>query len=109
MAGNVTIREYENMAVDARGYPVQVGQEPALAVQTKLTDGTSDPFTAFNALTKFILVKTDGIVSIAFGTSGGSTPTAVVKTNAGNCRLAADESLFFGVHPGQIMAAITDT
>lgn len=109
MAGNVTVHEYEKQALDSRGFPVPVGQEPALVTQTNLSDDTSDPFPAFNALTEFIMVKTDGIVSIRFGTSAGSTPVAVVKTNAGNLRMAADETLYFGVHGGQIMAIITDT
>ena len=109
MAGNVTVHEYLSMAMDGRGYPVPVGQEPAIATQTNLSDGTSDPFTAFDARTTFIMVKTDGIVSIRFGTSQGSTPVAVVKTTAGNLRMAADETLYFGVHGGQIMAIITDT
>ena len=109
MAGNVTVHEYETQAFDARGYPVPAGQEPAVATQTNLSDGTTDPFTAFNALTKFIMVKTDGVVSLAFGDKAGSTPTAVVKGSAGNMRMAADSTLYFGVVGGQIMAIISDT
>ncbi len=105
MAGNVTVHEYEKQAVDARGYPVPVGQEPALVTQTKLSDGSSDTFAAFNALTRFIMVKTDGIVSIAIGVA----PTAVVKASAGNFRMATDETLYIGVFGGQVMAIITDT
>ena len=109
MAGNVTVHEYINQAIDARGWPIPVGQGPAVATQTNLSDATSDPFAAFNTLTEFIMVKTDGIVSIRFGDAAGSTPTAVVKGTNGNLRLAADETIYFGVVPGQIMAIITDT
>ena len=108
-AGTITVHEYETMAQDARGYPVPVGQEPQLAAQTNLSDGTSDPFTAFNALTTFVMVKcVSGAVSIRFGDSLGSTPTAVVSGTAFNMKMVADETLYFGVHGGQIMAIITD-
>ncbi len=109
MAANVTVHEYEKMATDALGEPVPVGQEPSIAAQTKLADATSDPFTAFNALTTFVMVKAEGIVSIRFGDKAGSTPTAVVNGAAGNLRMAADETLYFGVVGGQVMAAIVDT
>ncbi len=108
-AGTITVHEYENMATDARGYPVPVGQEPALATQTNLSDGTTDPFTAFNTLTRFVMIKCDaGAVSIRFGDSAGSTPTAVASGAAGNCRIVADETIYFGVFGGQIMAIITN-
>ena len=105
MAQNVTIHEFSRQAVDARGYPVPVGQFPALAIQTKVSDATSDTFAAFNALTTFIMVKTEAVTSIAIGVA----PTAVIKAAAGNLRMAADETQYFGVIGGHIMAIITDT
>ena len=108
MAGNVTVHKYEKQAVDARGYPVPVGQEPAIVTQTNVSDGTSDPYPAFNALTTFIMVKTDAKVSLRFGNSSGSTPVAVKWGNAGALPMAADETLYFGVFGGQILAIIDD-
>ena len=103
MAGNVTIREYAELAVDDNGNVLQAGLEPAIATQFKLSDGTSDPFSVLNAKTRFVLISTDGAINwILDG-------TALTTANSGTGRLAADEKLFVGVRSGGLNAAGTRT
>jgi hypothetical protein len=99
------ISEYENMAQAANGYIVQAGQEPALAVQKLVNTGASAPSASFNARTRFVMVHTDSIMHIKFGSAAGADPTA---TNA-DTRMAAGETRFFGVVEGAKCAVILGT
>lgn len=102
----LTIQEYDDAAIGAMGWPIPVGNEPALVSQAFSYTGTSAQSAAFNASTKIIRVNTDGICNLKFG----SSPTALVKGNAaGGCRLAADQTEYFGVAGGDKVAAIVDT
>ena len=56
---------------------------------------------AFSGATKFIRVHTDVICSINIGFN----PTATAQ----NARLAANQTEYFGVWPGQQVAVITNT
>jgi len=79
----------------------QIAARPGVAAQTVAIGGSSTQSSAFNAQTKFIRVHTDAICSIAIG----SNPTATTS----NCRLAADQTEYFGVQPGDKIAVISNT
>ena len=84
------------------GQLVMAGLEPAVAIQTPVViGGGSLQSAAFNAETKFVRLHTDVICSVAFGTN----PTAT----ANSARLAANQTEFFGVNPGDKVAVITNT
>lgn len=104
------IAEFQGLGAPS-GNLQQSAQVPPVAQQTLAIGVGSVASNAFNARTQMIRVHTDAICSIAFGaaptTPGGtgSTPTA---TNT-NMRLAANQTEYFAVYPGQIMAVITNT
>lgn len=93
------ISEYDNVARDNIGM-VQAGQEPAIATQTVAIGVGSVQSGAFSAQTKFVRIHTDAICSVKFGVN----PTAA----ATDARLAANQTEFFGVRPGQKVAVITN-
>jgi hypothetical protein len=78
---------------------------PPLATQRVAIGGASTASAAFNAGTKFILLHTDAICSIAFNAIGGADPTAVATAQ----RMNANETRFYGVYPGCKVAVITNT
>lgn len=94
------ISEYDNVARDNIGM-VQAGQEPSIATQTVAIGAGSTQSAAFSANTKFVRIHTDAICSVKFG----ANPTAA----ATDARLAANQTEFFGVRPGQKVAVITNT
>lgn len=82
-------------------------QEPELASQKLGIGGSPVPSAPFQnspgktgSQTYLIRVHTDSICSILIGTN----PTA----SANNRRLAANQTEFFGVSPGQILSVITN-
>lgn len=85
----VTIREYEHVTAVSNGV-VQVGQEPALAVQKLSVNETSQLASAFNVRTRFIRVHTDVAVAIAFG----DDPEAVSGED-----MVGGQTEYFGVTP----------
>lgn len=82
-------------------FPVAGAFAPPIAEQTVGISGSSAPSAAFNTNTKFVRIHTDAICSIKFGAS----PTAA----ATNMRMAANQTEYFGVVPGQKVAVITNT
>lgn len=94
------VSEYAYMP-QQQGVLYQIGAEPAIAEQHFTVSGTSAQSAAFNANTRFVRIHTDGIVSLLFG----ANPTAVTTAK----RLAANQTEFFGVNPGDKVAAITNT
>jgi hypothetical protein len=96
------ISEFENpVTVDGTLPGIQLPQ-PALLDQTPVAiGGTSAQSAAFSAKTKAVMISTDAICSIAFG----SNPTATT----GNLRLPANTIISFGVIPGQRVAVISNT
>lgn len=93
------ISEFHDVAL-MNGLP-QIAQTPPAAQQTVAIGGASVQSAAFNALTRFVRVHTDAICSIRFG----SNPT-VVATDA---RLAANQTEYFGVNPGDKIAVISNS
>jgi hypothetical protein len=95
------IAEFTELASDARGGGMQAPPMPPRAQQTVAIGGASVQSSAFAKGTKFIRVHTDAICSIAVG----SNPTAT----ATQLRLAAGQTEYFGVHPDDKIAVITNT
>jgi hypothetical protein len=83
------------------GGNIQVAQGVPVAEQTVAIGGTSTQSSAFNAQTRFIRVHTDVICSIKIGTD----PTASTTT----ARMAADQTEYFAVQPGDKIAVRTNT
>lgn len=81
--------------------PLPLGQQPVIAEQTIAIGGASVQSAVFNAATRFVTVSTDAICSIKFGTD----PTATTDS----MRLAADQSVSFGVQAGLKVAVISNT
>jgi hypothetical protein len=77
------------------------GQYPAIAEQTISIGGASTQASPFNSNTTIIRVHTDAICSIEIGVS----PTATTS----KARLAANQTEYFGVSGGHIIAVISNT
>jgi hypothetical protein len=86
------------------GDEVSAARLPPIAEQRLVNTGGSVQSAPFNALTKFIRVHTDTVCSIVVG-APGSNPTAAVT----NLRLAGNQTEYFGVYPGGILAVIANT
>ncbi len=96
------IVEFTSTAIGARGQDVMSPQYPPIAKQAFITSsGTTQQSAAFTGATRYIQFHTDGICSIAIGTN----PIADVNYD----RVAANETRFVGVNPGDKLAVITNT
>ena len=95
------ISEYSFQRADYRGSIIPVGAEPAVTTQTVAIGGGSVASAAFQATTNFIRLHTDAICSVEFGTA----PTATTAS----ARMAAGQTEFFGVMPGNKVAVISNT
>jgi hypothetical protein len=83
-------------------FPVQGSAVPPLAEQTVAIGAGSVACTnAFRANTLFVRVIVDATCSIAFGTAPTATTT--------NMRMAANQTEYFAVSPGQRVAVITNS
>jgi hypothetical protein len=91
------ITEFANIARD-QGQGVQVTALPPVAEQTIAIGAASAQSSGFNAATSFIRTHADAVCSIAVGTN----PTAA----ATNARLAANQTEYFQVRPGDKIAVI---
>jgi hypothetical protein len=69
--------------------------------QTVAISGTSAQSSAFGSQTRAIRVHTDAICSILVG----ANPTATTS----NARMAADQTEYFSVQPGEKIAVISNT
>ena len=88
--------------MNARTHNGGMLQAPEMApvAEQKLTiSGGSAQSSAFNASTLCVRVHTDAICHVAFG----DNPTA----DSNNLRMAADQTEYFGVTPGQKLAVIS--
>lgn len=80
---------------------VPAPQEPSITGQLLTIGASSTAGSPFNAATKLIRVHADAICSIAIGPS----PTAVATRK----RMAAGQTDFYGVRPGDTIAVIVNT
>lgn len=85
--------------VGQAGESAQIGRLPSLGTIIVTHTGTSVQSDPMPAGTKFVRVHTDAICHV----TAGSAPTA----SAANMRMAADSTEYFGIAPGQRIAAIT--
>lgn len=95
------ITEFDAMPADENGGFMAVGKMPPRANQQVALSGVSAQSAAFGASTKFVRLHTDVACRIEFG----ANPTA----SATSPRMAAGQTEYFGVWPGQIVAGITTT
>ena len=82
-------------------FPVGGAYQPPVAEQTVAIGGSSANSNAFNSNTLFVRLHADAICSIEFG----AAPTASTTT----ARMAANQTEYFNVVPGQKVAVITNT
>lgn len=85
------------------GYSIPV--TPRLATNNIAIGGASAPSNAFSPNTSVVRVHADAICSIAFSPIAGSTPVAT----AAEGRLAANQTEYYSVKPGDKIAVITNT
>jgi hypothetical protein len=78
----------------------QAPQEPSVADQVVSISGSSTQSAVFGGYTQMIRVHTDAICSIVIGDNPIAAST--------NKRLAANQTEYFGVSPGQKIAVITN-
>ena len=93
------INEYNSVLYDRAVIP----SEPAIATQTVAIGSSSAQSATFTQNTRFVLLSTDAICSVAFG----SNPTAT----SSNIRLPADTLILMSVPQNQayMVAVITNT
>ena len=99
----IYITEYKNLGYvgGGLGQLAQAPVEPAIADQSITITGASAQSSAFNASTTLIRVHTDATCSIKIGIN----PTAVTTAH----RMAANETDYYAVIPGQLLAVITNS
>lgn len=92
----------EHVGIRQQDGVVQAAQRPGLRQQTVLIGGSSAQCALpFKDDTRLLRVHTDAICSISIGTN----PTAT----AADSRMAADQTEYFTVRPGDKIAVITNT
>ena len=94
------ISEYAVLGSTQSG-ALPVAPEPALAVQTVAIGGASAVSQPFSVQTRYVRLHSDAICSRLFG----KAPTATVASP----RMAADQTEYFAVNPGDRVAVITNT
>lgn len=94
------VTEYAEIARDDKDTVVNVGKEPALAIQAVsfTADSAAGTSAAFDGRTRFVRIVCDAAANIVFGTA----PTAVTTDSP----IAANVPEYFGVIPGQKVSAI---
>ena len=79
----------------------QAAKFPSIAGQTITITGVSAQSAAFSTTTTLVRVETDAVCSILIG----NNPTAVTT----RMRMQVGQTEYFGVRPGDKIAAITNT
>lgn len=92
------IREYKYLCRDEGGNVIQAGYEDGFTTGQAVTFTTSTQSAAFQDDTKVVRITCDAEAFLDFGTN----PTA---TAADGLNVQADTPEFFGVQPGQKVAA----
>jgi len=80
----------------------QAPKGPSLAEQKITISGVTTQSAAFNRLTRLIRVHTDVVCSVAVG---GANPSATTSS----ARLAANQTEYFSVDPGDKIAVISNS
>jgi hypothetical protein len=95
------ITEHVDLAVDARGQVISLGEDTGLDQPRLAISGSSGQSLATRKATKFIRLHTDAICSVSFG----SNPTATTS----NRRMAANQTEFFAIKGGNKVAVISNS
>ena len=95
---NLSVTEYDNTTLDARGDTMPVATNPGVAIQNITFTATAGASAAFNRSTKLIRVISDADCRIVFGTA----PTAVTT----DMLLKAGSAEYFGVSPYLKISAV---
>ena len=90
------VTEFSAMATDSWPIP----KEPPNAEQTVAITGSPVSSSVFSTGTRLLRVHTDSICSVEIGAS----PSAAIT----NRRLAANQTEYFGVEPGQAISVISN-
>lgn len=93
------ISEYTDLARDQNTNLVLCGTEPSRAYQQVSIGAGSVQSTAFGNTTRFVRLHCDVAARVTFG----DNPTAAAGTSM---RMAAGQTEYFGVRPGQKVAVI---
>ena len=95
------VAEFARLPLDSVGANIIAPPMPPL-VEQKIAIGVSSvPSAAFSSGTRFVQIHTDVVCSVAFGPA----PVATVL----NQRIAASETRFVGVNPGDSVAVISNS
>lgn len=95
------ITEFVALNPTTGGGNLAMASMPANAQQTISITSASASSTSFQQNTYYVRLHTDSICSVNFG----SSPTATTT----NARMAANQTEYFSVTPGQKVAVITNT
>lgn len=95
------IAQFDNMPNAANSAVVMAPHYPPLNEQTLTISGSSAQSTPMVIGARYAQLSTDAVCSFAVGVNP-------VATTA-NSRMAANETRFIGVDPGQIIAVISNT
>ncbi len=88
------------------GQHTPIAQSPIVNAQ-KLTIGSETKSTAFKPSTRFVRVHVDAICSIHIGPA--DTSDTYVAATTSSARMAADQTEYFGVSPGDKLSVISNT
>lgn len=93
------ITEYTKAASSGDiGGLVPIAQIPSITTQVLTHTGSSVQSAGFDSDTRFVRIHTDSVCHVI----AGDNPTATTS----NMRMAADQTEYFGVRPGQKIAVI---
>lgn len=95
------IAEVTALGIDAQGASIIAPKMPPFAEQTVPISGATAASAPFTGHTRFVQIHTDAICSLAFGQNPQATTS--------NQRLAANETRYYAVNPGDQVAVISNT
>ena len=85
----MTVTEYARLAQDQTGNVLEVGEEPAIAVQNITFTGTAGVSANLNDATRFVRIHVDGIAGVRIGAG-----VTAVTTDP---RMGASQTEYFGI------------
>lgn len=95
------VTEFSESGLGSSPRQLPMAPLPAVASQAVTISGTSAQSSPFSTATRAIRVHTDVVCSIFVG----ANPTATTS----NARMAADQTEYFSVQPGDRIAVISNT
>lgn len=98
--GTLYISEFRDVATVGTHRP-PIPPTPSIVEQNVTITSSSMTSSAFNSQTRMVMVNCDAACSLAWGQS----PTATTSQH----RLAANETRFYGVLAGEVVAVISNT